>query len=295
MGEIAIKFEQVSKKYRLRPRTLREGLTHLARTIRASLDRGGEARSSEFWALKGISFEVKKGESIGIIGPNGAGKSTILKLIAGITAPTEGRVFTKGRIAPLIELGAGFHPELTGRENIFLNGSILGMSRREIKQKMDSIIAFADLEEFIDTPIKRYSSGMYVRLGFSVAAHLDPEILLVDEVLAVGDTGFRVRCMERIRELISSGVTVCYITHNILSIRGLCNQAFFLEKGAVQAMGSPDFVIESYNRYLSGKPTYNFVTKEVGDRPKETLIHSVEILDESGVPRKNLSRGRVSE
>ena len=187
---------------------------------------------------------------MGLIGPNGAGKSTALKLLAGITKPTSGRIAMHGRISSLIELGAGFHPELTGRENLFLNGAILGLSRREIASKMDAIIAFSEIERFIDTPVKRYSSGMYVRLGFAVAAHVEPDILLVDEVLAVGDASFRQRCMQRMHELQRKGTTVIFVSHNMHQVRNTCDSALLLMHGQIKLQGTPDDVIAGYERIL---------------------------------------------
>src|SRR5579863_346859 len=185
----------------------------------------------EFWALKDVSFDVKAGEVLGIIGRNGAGKSTLLKILSRITEPTKGRVSIRGRVASLLEVGTGFHPELTGRENIFLNGAILGMSRAEIKRKFDEIVAFAEVEKFLDTPVKHYSSGMYVRLAFAVAAHLEPEILIVDEVLAVGDAEFQKKCLGKMQNVADGGRTVLFVSHNMTAIQSLCDAAVVLEKG----------------------------------------------------------------
>jgi lipopolysaccharide transport system ATP-binding protein len=193
---------------------------------------------------------VPPGESVGIIGRNGAGKSTLLKLLASITAPTRGRIAVHGRLAALIEVGSGFHPELTGRENVFLSGTILGMRRREISQKLDRIVQFAGVERFIDTPVKWYSSGMYVRLGFSVAAHLEPDILLVDEVLAVGDAEFQVKCLQRIDDLRRSGMTIVFISHDLAAVERLCDTAMLIDKGVVAAYGRPDEIVAAYNRQL---------------------------------------------
>ena len=185
----------------------------------------------EFWALKDVSFEVKEGEVVGIIGGNGAGKSTLLKILSRITEPTEGRVRLRGRVSSLLEVGTGFHPELTGRENIFLNGAILGMSRRDIRRKFDEIVAFAEVEQFLDTPVKRYSSGMYVRLAFAVAAHLEPEILVVDEVLAVGDAAFQRKCLGKLQGIAKGGTTVLFVSHNMGAIGTLCQRTTYLENG----------------------------------------------------------------
>jgi lipopolysaccharide transport system ATP-binding protein len=209
----------------------------------------------EFWALQDVSFEVKRGEAFGIIGFNGAGKSTILKILGRIMKPTKGGMFVRGRLSALIEVSAGFHPDLTGRENIFLNGTILGMERREIESKLDQIIAFSGLEEFIDTPVKRYSSGMYARLGFSVAAHVDAEILLVDEVLSVGDLVFQQKCMERMRSLLRGEATIVFVSHNLKAVTELCQRVMLLDHGRVLTIDSAESVVRRYlseARNLSG-------------------------------------------
>ena len=209
-------------------------------------------RSAEvFWALQEISFDVPCGAALGVIGRNGAGKSTLLKLLAGITAPTRGRIVIHGRVAALIEVGSGFHPELTGRENVFLSGAILGMGRREIAAKLESIVDFAGVGPFIDTPVKWYSSGMYVRLGFAVAAHLEADILLVDEVLAVGDAEFQVKCLQRIQELRDRGVTSLLISHDLTAVERLCDSAILLEAGKIAATGAPAVVVSAYHRRLA--------------------------------------------
>jgi ABC-type polysaccharide/polyol phosphate transport system ATPase subunit len=226
MSQIDVRLERVSKRYRL-----------------------GTHRSSEsFWAVRDISLEVPRGSSLGIIGPNGAGKSTLLKLLAGITAPTEGRISISGVLAALIEVGSGFHPELTGRENIYLSGSILGMRRREIAARLDEIVAFAGVERFVDTPVKWYSSGMYVRLGFAIAAHLHPDVLLVDEVLAVGDAEFQAKCLKRIHDLQQQGVTILFISHDLTSVEQLCDTAVLIDKGEKVAEGPPADVVSTYHR-----------------------------------------------
>ena len=204
--------------------------------------------SEEFWALKDVSFEVKRGDVVGIIGRNGAGKSTLLKILSRITEPTSGRITIEGRVASLLEVGTGFHPELTGRENIFLNGAILGMSRLEIRSKFDEIVAFAEIEKFLDTPVKRYSSGMYVRLAFAVAAHLEPEILIVDEVLAVGDAQFQKKCLGKMGEVAKGGRTVLFVSHNMTAVQTLCRRALMLAAGGLVA---DDAVAPVVMRYLS--------------------------------------------
>jgi lipopolysaccharide transport system ATP-binding protein len=233
MSSIDVRLDGVWKQYRL------------------SAGRNAEA----FWALRDVSLQVPRGASLGVIGRNGAGKSTLLKLLAGITAPSRGRIVIEGRTAVLIEVGSGFHPELTGRENVFLSGAILGMRRREIAAKLDRIVAFAGVERFIDTPVKWYSSGMYVRLGFAIAAHLEPEVLLVDEVLAVGDAEFQVKCLERIQELKRQGTTSLLISHDLSAVERLCDRAILLESGAIAESGSPGDVVAGYHRRLTFPPT----------------------------------------
>ena len=209
------------------------------------------ATTEEFWALKDVAFEVSEGDVLGIVGRNGAGKSTLLKILSRITEPTEGRVVLRGRAASLLEVGTGFHPELSGRDNIYLNGSILGMSRSEISRKFDEIVAFAGTERFLDTPVKRYSSGMYVRLAFAVAAHLEPEILIVDEVLAVGDAEFQQKCLGKMGDVARSGRTVLFVSHQMAAVQNLCSSALLLEGGRVAARGAVNEVLE---QYLSGSP-----------------------------------------
>jgi lipopolysaccharide transport system ATP-binding protein len=250
----AIQVENLSKCYRVnhsvaRPayRTLRESLTGVLATSLQRLRRGSKnTRHQPFWALQDLSFEVQPGEVLGVIGRNGSGKSTLLKILSRITKPTAGRARIDGRVGSLLEVGTGFHPELTGRENIFLNGSILGMSRPEIRRKFDEIVAFAEVEQFLDMPVKRYSSGMYVRLAFSVAAHLEPEILIVDEVLAVGDATYQRRCIERMSTLAAQGRTVLFVSHNMDVIPRLCKRALLLEKGRMVAEGPAAHVMRRY-------------------------------------------------
>lgn len=204
-----------------------------------------------FWALKDINFDIQQGDRVGIVGSNGAGKSTLLKILSRITEPTHGSIRMKGRLASLLEVGTGFHPELTGRENIFLNGAILGMSQNEIKKHFDAIVDFAGIEKFLDTPVKRYSSGMYVRLGFAIAAHLEPEILIVDEVLAVGDAEFQKKCLGKMRDVSSSGRTILFVSHNLTAVQGLCNKAAFLQKGQMVKYGDVSDVLHLYTQSVS--------------------------------------------
>ncbi len=233
----------------------------------------------EFWALKDVSFEVKQGEVVGIIGRNGAGKSTLLKILSRITEPTDGRVRIKGRVASLLEVGTGFHPELTGRENIYLNGAILGMSKAEIRGKFDEIVAFSEIEKFLDTPVKRYSSGMYVRLAFAVAAHLEPEILIVDEVLAVGDVEFQRKCLGKMREVsrVSSRI-VLFVSHNMAAIKSLTTRALLLERGQIAYAGRPE---DAITNYLDSQGTGSSVA--VTGHGEHSRILNVEMLDAAGV------------
>jgi lipopolysaccharide transport system ATP-binding protein len=262
----AIRIENLSKRYRLGKssgtayRTLRESLGESMRGLWTRVSRKlskvpvpqTEDRAECLWALRDVSFEIQPGEVIGIIGRNGAGKSTLLKILSRIMEPTEGRATVRGRMGSLLEVGTGFHPELTGRENIFLNGAILGMSRREIVRKFDTIVDFAEIGRFLDTPVKRYSSGMYVRLAFAVAAHLEPEILLVDEVLAVGDMEFQKKCLGRMSDVAREGRTVLFVSHNMSTVQNLCTCCFLMEKGRLAASGTPIQVIGRYNQVAAG-------------------------------------------
>jgi lipopolysaccharide transport system ATP-binding protein len=267
MSDVIIRVEELGKRYSLRRQAdqpyvaLREIIAGMAKNLWRQ--NGGTPNSQPppppscepFWALRDVSFEVKQGDVLGIIGRNGAGKSTLLKILSRITEPTEGRVRIKGRVASLLEVGTGFHPELSGRENIFLNGAVLGMTRAEIKKKFDEIVAFAETEKFLDTPVKRYSSGMYVRLAFAVAAHLQPEILVIDEVLAVGDAAFQKKCLGKMREVSSGGRTVLFVSHNMGAISSLCDQALVLAEGRLAFQGRPDAAIATYLESRAQMPT----------------------------------------
>jgi ABC-2 type transport system ATP-binding protein len=240
----AIAVESVGKRFRLyseRPTSLKE------RVVRFRV------KSREFWALRDITFDVPEGTTMGLIGPNGSGKTTLLKIIAGILRPTEGTVTSRGRIASLLALGAGFHPELTGRENVYLNASILGLSRAETDKRFDEIVAFAEIEEFIDNQVKFYSSGMYVRLGFAVAVHVDPAILLVDEVQAVGDEGFQRKCLARVREFQEEGRTIVFVTHAVDQVLAVCQQAVMLKQGSIAAFGDPNEVVREFRLLMMQK------------------------------------------
>jgi lipopolysaccharide transport system ATP-binding protein len=262
MSDIAIRVENLSKRYVIHhQRASGDGLRHalqdkltapfrwMGRRVDSSSQLSAsrsQPASEDFWALKDVSFDIKQGEVVGIIGRNGAGKSTLLKILSRITEPTSGRITINGRVASLLEVGTGFHPELTGRENIFLNGAILGMSRVEIKAKFDEIVAFAEVERFLDTPVKRYSSGMYVRLAFAVAAHLEPEILIVDEVLAVGDAQFQKRCLGKMQDVSKSGRTVLFVSHNMNAIQMLCGRCLQLLRGERDMFGETTDVVAHY-------------------------------------------------
>ncbi|WP_068815552.1 ABC transporter ATP-binding protein [Phormidesmis priestleyi] len=257
MSDTIIQVENLSKKYILGHQ--QEGSSSyqsLRETIAngvGSLFKGrskARAAQEEFWALKDVSFEIKQGDRVGIIGRNGAGKSTLLKILSRITEPTNGSIRIKGRVASLLEVGTGFHPELTGRENIYLNGAILGMSKAEIIRKFDEIVAFAEVEKFLDTPVKRYSSGMYVRLAFAVAAHLEPEILIVDEVLAVGDATFQKKCLGKMGEVAEDGRTIIFVSHNTQAVRRLCSRAVYLERGSTKEVSSVEDAIQRYSNQL---------------------------------------------
>ncbi len=263
MSDYAIKVENLSKSYTLKHQqgerytALRDVMSNGVKNIgnrllgRTDATRNSQfATEEQFWALNDVSFEVKQGERVGIIGRNGAGKSTLLKILSRITEPTKGRVHIKGRVASLLEVGTGFHPELTGRENIYLNGAILGMTREEIRRKFDEIVAFAEVEKFLDTPVKRYSSGMYVRLAFAVAAHLEPEILVVDEVLAVGDAAFQKKSLGKMEQVSNEGRTLLFVSHNMTAVNGLCTRAILLNTGKTALDGTASTVVQKYLNIL---------------------------------------------
>ena len=256
MSDVVIRVENLSKKYIIghqkqeRHTSFRDVLSNGAKSLWQGLTSDRKANSDdlseEFWALKDVSFEIKQGDRVGIIGRNGAGKSTLLKILSRITEPTSGKISIKGRVASLLEVGTGFHPELTGRENIYLNGAILGMDRSEIKKNFDEIVAFAEVEKFLDTPVKRYSSGMYVRLAFAVAAHLEPEILIVDEVLAVGDAQFQKKCLGKMEDVGKEGRTVLFVSHQMASIQKLCQRSIWLDHGEVVDNDATQIVVNKY-------------------------------------------------
>jgi len=292
-----IKVENLSKQYRIGAsqapyKTLRETISETLLSPFNGFRRNGKSGDSTIWALKDVSFEAHPGEVIGIIGRNGAGKSTLLKILSRITEPTVGKIDLYGRVGSLLEVGTGFHPELTGRENIYLNGAILGMQRREIAQKFDEIVAFAEIETFLDTPVKHYSSGMYVRLAFAVAAYMQPDILLVDEVLAVGDAAFQKKCLGKMEEVASKGRTVVFVSHNMAMISHLCVKGIVLSGGRFAFRGDAGEAIEYYNRSLlatdedSGGDAPHIVFQNVSaDEASDFAINRIEILDEAGQPK----------
>ncbi len=293
MSHTAIRIENLSKRYILGE----VGYGTMYQTVQSKLaklfgreDPNQQIGSShkhtneEFWALDNINCEIKQGDRVGIIGRNGAGKSTLLKILSKVTAPTKGIVKIKGRVASLLEVGTGFHPELTGRDNIYLNGTILGMTKREIDKKLDEIVAFAEIEQFIDTPVKRYSSGMYVRLAFAVAAHLDPEILIVDEVLAVGDAAFQKKALGKMEDVSKGGGrTVLFVSHNMGAVKNLCNKGFLLENGSIKYHGGIDNIIEKYISNQTNDMIRNEIIRQLASvKNKDILeIKSIEVKQKS--------------
>jgi lipopolysaccharide transport system ATP-binding protein len=304
MDDIAIRVTGLGKRYRIgaiqdSERTFAETLRSIVlKPIRSfrSIASGGSGASSEtfVWALKDISFEVKRGEAIGVIGHNGAGKSTLLKILTRITNPTDGRAEIRGRVGSLLEVGTGFNGELTGRENIFMSGAILGMRKREIDAKFDEIVDFSGVEKFIDTPVKRYSSGMYLRLAFAVAAHLEPEVLLVDEVLAVGDAEFQKKCLGKMGDVTSSGRTILFVSHNMSAVQRLCPRSILLEKGCLTEIGDTPRIIDHYlssNRSIVDVSDLESIERAADWQGMRARIISARVLDAQGQSRSTLARG----
>ncbi len=292
-SEPVIAIEGLSKRYRIGAErdsypSLREALTRAMTAPVSRLRRGAaRPRTSELWALKDLSLEIERGDVVGFIGHNGAGKSTLLKILSRITDPTEGRAELRGRVGSLLEVGTGFHPELTGRENIGLNGAILGMSRAEIRKRFDAIVDFSEISAFLDTPVKRYSTGMYVRLAFAIAAHLEPEILIVDEVLAVGDAAFQQKCLNKMGEVAGEGRTVLFVSHNMSVIQALCHRAVFLDHGKAVADGSVDQVVGVYLRSLERSAAQDLLEREDRDPRgwEDVLLRQVDVISlDGGVP-----------
>jgi len=297
MPDIAVRVERLGKKYLLRHeqgvksyKALREVISE---RIKNSLRFNGKSRSprrqmEEFWALKDVSLEIPQGQAVGIVGRNGAGKSTLLKLLSRITQPTTGRIEIEGRVASLLEVGTGFHPELTGRENVFLNGSILGMTRAEIHRKFDEIVAFSEVERFLDTPVKRYSSGMYMRLAFAVAAHLEPEILIVDEVLAVGDVQFQKKCLGKMEDVTKGGRTILFVSHNMAAVKALCTRGVLLSQGCVAKVASAADIVTDY---LAESATYtgSWQRSEPVPNAEGIFFEEVKILNPAGLTTGHLA------
>jgi lipopolysaccharide transport system ATP-binding protein len=298
MSDVVIRAESLSKRYRIGERerylTLRDVLARAAsapvRLFRARKPSSPNGDPTHIWALKDVSFEVRQGEVVGIIGRNGAGKTTLLKILARVTKPTQGCAEVRGRMGSLLEVGTGFHPELTGRENVFLSGAILGMSKAEIHRKFDEIVAFSEVEKFIDTPLKHYSTGMQMRLAFAVAAHLEPEILLVDEVLAVGDVAFQKKCLGKMGDVAKTGRTILFVSHNMGAVGQLCHRCFLLDKGQVALFGQPDRVIAGY---LTEGATSGRISEDKWERvgTGKVRITSVEVFGSKGGQCSTFSMG----
>src|ERR1039458_9284125 len=307
MSDYVIKIEGLGKKYLLQHQAagkryvaLRDVLADKAQSLFGNRkpEIGNRNSVEEFWALKDVSFEVQPGEAVGIIGRNGAGKSTLLKLLSRITEPTTGRMRLRGRVASLLEVGTGFHPELTGRENIFLNGAVLGMHRAEIKKKFDEIVDFAEVEKFLDTPVKRYSSGMYVRLAFAVAAHLEPEILIVDEVLAVGDIQFQRKCLGKMEEAAEAGKTVLFVSHNMAAVQRMCSSSIVLLKGknvyGGDVRGGVDFFLNTgsaADTFAKGTVDLRCATRRLGSLERAARIQSAALLNSEGIATSSIRFG----
>lgn len=292
-----IKVEGVSKKFcRSLGRSIQYGLQDVARDLVDLSSKPGELRKTEFWAVDDVSFELKKGEALGIIGPNGSGKTTILKMLNGIFMPDKGRIDIKGRVGALIEVGAGFHPMLTGRENIYINAAILGMCKKEIDKKFDSIVDFADIGDFIDAPVKFYSSGMYVRLGFAIAIHCEPDILLVDEVLAVGDSAFRSKCYQRMNEIKKeTDVAIVFVSHSLLTVERFCDKGIFLHNGIIKSQGKIHTAIQDYqkiiNQLLEKQKAVSGVIPGMPYCTKEVEITNVKYLNRDNKEQKEFLPG----
>ncbi len=290
-ADIAVRIENVAKRYRIgaarSQKTFREALTD-----RLNFRRGAREAERDLWALRDVSFDVRRGEAIGIIGQNGAGKSTLLKILSRITEPTSGRIEIRGRVSSLLEVGTGFHPELTGRENIALNGAILGMTRAEIRARFDEIVAFAEVERFMDTPVKYYSSGMYMRLAFAVAAHLEPEILIVDEVLAVGDAAFQSKCLRKMNDVATHGRTVLFVSHNMPAVKSLCQTAVWLRQGKVVDRGDSSSVVTRYLQHSVSHAGREGVAELIAALPPDPAfrLEAVRLL-QNGAETTNVLNG----
>ena len=287
MSDIAIKIENLSKKYVIGAKDDRFLYERIANGLKSLFSRNGKHQETEFWALRDINLEIKQGDVVGIIGKNGAGKSTLLKIISRITQPTTGRVTIKGKVASILEVGTGMNRELTGRENIFINGAILGMKQAEIRRKFDEIVAFSGVEKFIDTPIKHYSSGMYVRLAFAIAAHLEPDILIIDEVLAVGDAEFQKKCLGKMEDISTNeGRTVLFVSHNMGAVRGLCKKAVLIANGRIESIGNVEEVIYKYLSSSAGR----FIIGQEG-KDEKVIIEEVSLLNSKGETTQDFKTG----
>jgi len=294
MSELVINFSGVTKSYSIRERgyrTFRDSFSRSLNKVRQKFKRNPNNNLSNtdnniIHALDNISFKVNQGEALGIIGANGSGKTTILRLLANVTEPSSGEITISGRVAPLIQVGAGFHPELTGRENVYLNASIMGLSKEETDEKYDDIVSFAEMEKFMDTPIKRYSSGMYIRLGFAVAANIDPDVLLIDEVLAVGDVNFQKKCFDNMSNIRRSNKTIVFISHNLSAVKNICDRIIWLDKGKIKKEGNNRDVISAYTSFMSSKLQYVGDNSYIGGRTRwgtgEAKITNVKVLNSNG-------------
>jgi ABC-type polysaccharide/polyol phosphate transport system ATPase subunit len=295
MAHAVIELNNVSKRYRLRRgwhvKSIRDEFERLARR----LVRRGPPSQDDFWALKNVTFSLEKGEVLGLVGRNGAGKSTLLKILSQVTVPTVGSFVARGRLGALIEIGAGFHPELSGRENVFLNGSIMGMSRREVQEKFERIVAFAEIERFIDTPIKHYSSGQQMRLGFSVAAHVDPDILLIDEILAVGDASFQAKCLNKLAELKEDDKTIILVSHNLTNITEHAKRVVWLDDGSVRMIGEPNEVVDAYLEHVTSDGVGDVKSTEVNlDPDRDLAIGEVVVRNQEEVVQDRFDRGETA-
>jgi lipopolysaccharide transport system ATP-binding protein len=300
-SSLAVEATNLSKKYRLGTigmTSLREDISRWwgrnkqsssieKNTKTAGIDQSRMINESEFWALHDLNFQIPKGEVVGLIGANGSGKSTLLKILSRITEPTQGEVKIRGKVASLLEVGTGFHPELTGRENVYINGAILGMTRREVGAKFDEIVEFAGVSDFIDTPIKRYSSGMTVRLGFAVAAHLEPDILIVDEVLAVGDASFQKKCIGKMEDISNEGRTIIFVSHNLSSVEALCTTSYLLDSGTIQSVGSTSTIISNYLLNVNKNIHINDLNNKQREGSGEIRVTSIKMLN---AKKKNVSQ-----
>ncbi|MFC1589933.1 ABC transporter ATP-binding protein [Candidatus Omnitrophota bacterium] len=294
-GDCVVKAEHLSKKFsRLLKYVMYYGVKDITKAALAIPSGSGELRKNEFWAVDDVSFELNKSRTLGVIGVNGSGKSTLLKMINGIFMPDRGKITVKGSVGALIEVGAGFHPMLTGRENIYVNGAILGQSKREIDGKFDDIVEFASIGDFIDTPVKYYSSGMFVRLGFAIAVHCEPDILLIDEILSVGDIAFQERCLRRMDEIRKSETSIMYVSHNMYNIEALCDQVLWIDKGKMRAIGNTREVVSKYYDELDKKKLSDRQESKLKSAQDESLpivVEKVELIGAEGSPKKEFTMG----